>query len=317
MQESNRIEFKATLNDKLADIPSPRKDLSFQQLKIYYQEKGRELNDGFAKSLDLLTPDGDYNFIAYLLADENSVSIKVAKYAGTDKVDLIENEEYGYCSLIKAANRVLDKLTIENKTFTKITAAARKEKRMVDDIALREAVINAIVHNDYSQEVPPVFEIFSDRISITSCGGLVKGYTREDLLACISVPRNRELMRIFRDIDMVEQLGSGVSRILKAYDERVFHFTPNFMIVTLPFAKGFFSTNEEISGEIKDETDGIRNMDAVLDEIEKNPGARLVEIVNATALSESAITGLLEKLKASDKICRISSNQIGYWTIEE
>lgn len=60
-----------------------------------------ELNQQFANSLELLTPDGIYNYIAYLLSDENGVSIKVAKYAGTDKVDLIENVEYGYCSLIK------------------------------------------------------------------------------------------------------------------------------------------------------------------------------------------------------------------------
>ena len=49
-----------------------------------------------------------------MLADENGVSIKVAKYAGSDKVDLIENEEYGYCSLIKATHQVLEKLKIEN-----------------------------------------------------------------------------------------------------------------------------------------------------------------------------------------------------------
>ena len=91
-------------------------------------------------------------------SDVNSVSIKVAKYSDTDKRDLIENEEYGFCSLIKATERVLDKLEIENITFTKITGAAKGLKlRMVDKIALREAFINAIVHNDYTGEVPPVY----------------------------------------------------------------------------------------------------------------------------------------------------------------
>jgi hypothetical protein len=52
-----------------------------------------------------------------LLADENGTSIKVAKYSGTDRVDLIENNEYGYCSLIKATKRVIDKLELENKNF--------------------------------------------------------------------------------------------------------------------------------------------------------------------------------------------------------
>lgn len=66
----------------------------------------------------------------------------MVKYAGTTKVDLIENEEYGYCSLI-----------------------------------------NAIVHNDFSREIPPVFEIFSDRIEFTSYGGLIQGQSREDFSA--------------------------------------------------------------------------------------------------------------------------------------
>lgn len=94
--------YSKRIHTTLRNIPSPRQDLTFAQLKIYYQERGLELNDRFANSLELLTPEGKYNYIAYLLADENGVSIKVAKYAGEDKVDLIENEEYGYCSLIKA-----------------------------------------------------------------------------------------------------------------------------------------------------------------------------------------------------------------------
>ena len=63
-----------------------------------------------------------------------------------DKADLIENEEYGYCSLIKATKNVLDKLKIENITLTKVTSTTRIEKNLVDPVALREAVINAIVH---------------------------------------------------------------------------------------------------------------------------------------------------------------------------
>ncbi|MCI1768653.1 MAG: ATP-binding protein [Mageeibacillus sp.] len=89
--------YARRIHTTLRNILSPRQDLKFAQLKIYYQERGLELNQQFANSLEFLTPDEKYNYIAYLLADENAVSIKVAKYAGTDKVDLIENEEYGYC----------------------------------------------------------------------------------------------------------------------------------------------------------------------------------------------------------------------------
>ncbi len=60
---------------------------------------------------------GKYNHNVYLLADENGMSIKVARYAGTNKIDLLENYEFGYYSLIKATQSVIDKMTIENKRF--------------------------------------------------------------------------------------------------------------------------------------------------------------------------------------------------------
>ncbi len=81
-----------------------------------------------------------------MLADENGVSIKIAKYAGTDKVDLIENEEYGYCSLIKATNNVLEKMKIGNTTKAKVTNTKRVEKNLVEPVPMREALINAVVH---------------------------------------------------------------------------------------------------------------------------------------------------------------------------
>src|SRR5699024_9728386 len=110
------------------------------------------LNEQFARNLELLNDDGDYNYVAYLMNDENSTSVKVARYDGLNKVNLIESNEYGYECLIKATNQVLEKLNLENRTRTKITEAQREEKRLWNPVALREAVINAFVHNDYSQE---------------------------------------------------------------------------------------------------------------------------------------------------------------------
>lgn len=228
--------YSKRIHTTLRNIPSPRQDLTFAQLKIYYQERGLELNEKFANSLELLTPDGKYNYIAYLLAYENGVSIKVAKYAGTDKVDLIENEEYGYCSLIKATNQIMEKLKIENSTMAKVTSTKRIEKNLVDPIPMREAVINAIVHSDFSREIPPVFEIFSDRMVFTSYGGLIPGQSEQDFFSCSSMPRNRELMRVFKDVGLVEQLGSGMSRILKVYDKNIFKISEHFIKVEFPFS---------------------------------------------------------------------------------
>lgn len=238
--------FAKRVRNSLGKIKSHRQDLTFEQLKIYYQEKGLTLNAQFASNLELLTEEGHYNYVAYLLADTNGTSIKVAKYAGKDKIDLIENVELGYCSLIKATHRVLDKLKIENTIATEITYKERKETPLWDHVALREAVINAIVHNDWTSEVPPVFEIYSDRIEITSTGGLSSIKNTEDFFTGFTKPINRELMRIFKDVELVEHLGSGMGRILPAYGRESFQITDNFMRLV------FYKANLKIEQETDD-----------------------------------------------------------------
>ena len=226
--------FAMRTRNSIGRIVSNRQDLTFEQLRIYYDEHGKRLNENFKRTLELLTDEEKYNYVAYLLADENGNSIKVAKYSSLDRCDLIENNEYGYCSLIKATKSVLAKLEVENKVAATITPMERIETPLWNKVALREAVINAIVHNDYSFEVPPKFEIFPDRLEITSAGRLPESLTKEEFFHGISIPRNKELMRIYRDVELVESLGSGIPRILKAYGEDCFQFTTNFIRLTLP-----------------------------------------------------------------------------------
>lgn len=233
-QEQIERLFAIRTRNSIGRIVSNRQDLTFEQLRIYYDEHGKRLNDNFKRTLELLTEDEKFNYVAYLLADENGNSIKVAKYSSLDRCDLIENNEYGYCSLIKATKKVLDKLEIENRTSATITPMERIEKPLWDRVALREAVINAMVHNDYSFEVPPKFEIFPDRLEITSAGRLPESLSQEEFFSGISIPRNKELMRIYRDVKLVESLGSGIPRILRAYGKDCFKFTDNFIRITFP-----------------------------------------------------------------------------------
>lgn len=138
---------------------------------------------------------------------------------------------------------MIDKIELENPTATKITFKERINKRLWDSVALREAIINAFVHNDFTNEVPPKFEIFPDRIEITSAGGLPDGLSQEEFFLGYSVPRNKELMRIFKDLGMVEQLGSGVPRILESYDKECFAFSDNFLRMT-------FLAQREVSPQV-------------------------------------------------------------------
>lgn len=121
---------------------------------------------------------------------------------------------------------------------------------MWNAIALREAAINAFVPNDFSREVAPKFELFDDRLEITSYGGLPDGLNQDEFFRGFSIPRNKELMRIFRDLDLVEQLGSGIPRVLKYYPRSVFHFLENFLRVVLSSAEQAYRVAEQVSQSV-------------------------------------------------------------------
>ena len=186
--------FASSLTKTLSLIMSPDQNLTFQVLEIYYRNHGHRLEEGFAKKLDFLTPSGKYNFIAYLFSDNNHLTFKVAKYAGTDKCDLIECSEYGFCCLLLVADRILNRLHTENRTWTKITEKFRREKHMYEPDSVRAAVINMLINNDYVHGSTPVVELFSDRLELTSIGGLPEGLSEDDFFNGVSMPRNREIL---------------------------------------------------------------------------------------------------------------------------
>ena len=237
--------FARRIKNSLKEIESPRQDLTFRQLKIHYEGNGMILNDNFARNLNLLTDEGKYNYNAYLLADENNISIKLVKYLGTNKMELIENQEYGYCCLITATQRILDRLTAENTVYAKIEYNGRKEVEMIDSKALKEAVINAMVHSDYTLTTTPIIELYSDRIEITSGGGLPQGLSQEEFLEGVTAPRNKELIRVFKDVDLIENIGSGVLRILDAYDKSCFKFMDHFLRVSFKYKENPFEYDEK------------------------------------------------------------------------
>ncbi|MDR1522764.1 MAG: hypothetical protein LBS29_02220 [Endomicrobium sp.] len=112
----------------LINLPSSNQDLTFEQLKIYYAEKGKKLSDHFATNLYFRTPEGKYNQLANMFADKNRVFIRLAKWVGTDKSTLIQNEEYGDQCLITALKRVLGRLDVDNITQAKKGNPYRIEK---------------------------------------------------------------------------------------------------------------------------------------------------------------------------------------------
>jgi len=229
------------------------------------------------------------------------------------KYDLVENEEYGNRCLLTATHRVLERLESENRTFAQISYPTRVERSMVDKTALREAVINAIVHNDYSLAVPLV-EVFSDRITVTSAGGLVSGLSRKDFFNCRSMTRNRILMRVFRDVELVESLGSGMTRILRAYNRSIFDLTPSFLVVTFPLElleddmKGV-TINEPINEPVKTLEEEL------LAVIRRKPTMSKEEFAHEIGKSRTTVTRIIQSLFEQGKIKRVGSRKTGHWEI--
>lgn len=330
---SKQIEdmYTKRIHRSLKNIPSPNKDLTFRQLHIYYDSQHLTLNDSFARNLDLLTSDGEYNYVAYLLADSNSISIKLAKYAGTDRDKLIENHEYGYCSLLKATDQVLNRLQVENTVKSSIGYPYRTDTPLWNESAVRELVINAIVHNDYFNEVSPKFELFSNRLEITSTGSLPNGMTKTEFFNGVSNPRNKELMRIFRDVDLVESLGTGLLRALKIYNEDNFVFMEHFTRVVIPYAwipsEGETDKSNVLENIVKKNVQISERQRSIIQRMKKTGTMNVLENALENAIETSAslaeyfnvnertIRRDLQFLQEQGFIRRVGPDKGGHWEI--
>ncbi len=313
--------YARRVKNSLKEIESPRQDLSFRQLKIYYEENGMKLNDNFAKNLNLLTDEGKYNYNAYLLADENNISIKLVKYLGTNKLELIENHEYGYCCIITATHRILERLVSENTVYAKIEYKGRKEVEMIDSKALKEAVINAIVHSDYTYNTSPIIELYSDRIEITSGGGLPQELSQEEFLEGVTAPRNKELIRVFKDVDLIENIGSGVLRILDAYDKSCFIFMEHFLRVSFKYKENPFEYDQETTQETTLKT--TQENYTILNETQQNiinliknqPSITQKEIAKELNITRDGVKYNMNVLKELGIVVREGSTKKGSWKI--
>ena len=107
------------------------------------------------------------------------------------------------------------------KRGAKIEGLYRKEEYEYPETAIREAVVNAICHRDYSRKGADIkFAIFDDRIEITSPGGLLPQISLSDLGTGVSELRNKIIGRIFNETGLIEGWGTGIRRIRKQIEEK-------------------------------------------------------------------------------------------------
>jgi predicted HTH transcriptional regulator len=112
-------------------------------------------------------------------------------------------------------------------------------------------------------------------------------------------------------MELVEQIGSGMSRILKTYDRSVFELTTSFTIVTFPFEKAFIMSNEKLIGKINEK------IKTTLDVIKENPTATITKLSELTGKSQSTISRELKAYQAAGLVRREGARKKGLWVVDE
>ncbi|GHS92992.1 hypothetical protein AGMMS50276_02210 [Synergistales bacterium] len=111
-------------------------------------------------------------------------------------------------------------------------------------------------------------------------------------------------------MELAEHIGSGMSRILKAYDRSIFELTPSFTIVTFPFEKAFILSNDKIIGKINEK------IKTTLDVIKDNPAATIAALAEMTGKSQSTISRELKEYKAAGLLRHEGARKNGRWVVE-
>ena len=300
-------------SDILTLIPSPVQVLTFNKLKIAYVTAGLTVEQAtFEDNTGLKNGDGKYNMMAFLLADENDISIKVVTFAGKDKMDLIKRNEYGGTSLVTAIDKVLDYMESINETKVTMGNHRRTEEKLFDMPSFKEAWQNACIHTKWDKGNPPAVYIFSDRIEIISTGGLPVDLNKEEFYKGISKPVNSKLQKIFGQLGYVEQTGHGVPIIINNYGKQAFDIMDNYINVTIPFN---YEKKSIIGIDVDNEISINEAEQRVINYISKNSDITIRELVDISGYSDGYIRKMLKALKEKNVIERRGGNKAGKWIV--
>ena len=312
--EQIRIRYEKNFYDEeyMLKKRASRADLTFRELKIYYAEKGFHVDDSsFEANFNLRNKDGDYNLLAELLADKNNIPFSFVKFNGTDKAAISERNDFGFGCILSVYEKIKARLSAENTCVSDTTVRPRKDMYLFDFDAVNEAVLNALVHNDWTVTEPQI-SLFTDRMEILSHGGLPSGMSTEDFYEGISHPRNSMLMRVFLNMGLTEHTGHGVPTIIKKYGKEVFEITDNYIKCRIPYDKNVLEMSRNNVGI----NVGINKTEkAVLGLLINNPEMTAEEIAIEVGVTKRTIERTLVSLKKKGLIERIGSNKNGSWAV--
>ena len=205
---------------KYEDCMSFRQDLTFRYLENALKAKGIAFDDDKMESLHLKNDDG-YTNLGFMLSDQFDQPIRMAVFPDEYKSKFISRESVEG-SVLEQADRAIAFIMKNNRTSSTFAGKYRVDVQAFPPVAVREAVLNAIVHRDYSMDASTLISIFPDKLMIVSPGNLNVRFSKEDLFRGVSSLRNKHLADIMYRMELIEAYGTGIPRMFNEYKDEEF-----------------------------------------------------------------------------------------------
>ncbi|MDP3487296.1 MAG: putative DNA binding domain-containing protein [Bacillota bacterium] len=215
--EQIRQMIKQTDGDRYEIARCFEQDLTFVHVAEEFKKRNVEFIDMKFVNLGIKSPADLYTNLGLLMSDQCQHTIKVAVFEGVQKRVFKDRKEFSG-SVLRQLRDVYDYLYLSNKIEAKIVGLERVDSKDYPDDAIREALLNTIVHRDYSFSGSSIVNIYDNRMEFISLGGLVYGLSMQDIMMGISQARNEKLVGIFFRLKHIEAYGTGIQKIFDLYD---------------------------------------------------------------------------------------------------
>lgn len=229
--------IKETSGDCYEDARSINQQLTFEKADAFFAGRKVSFGDQQKRTLNIIGADGTYTNLGMLLSDQCVHTIKLAVFEGSKKTVFRDRKELTG-SLLTQLENAYSYIDQFNRTRAEFEGLDRIDKRDYPAEALREALLNAITHRDYSFSDSTLISIFDDRIEFVTIGGLVRGLSFNDIMLGVSALRNQKLANVFYRLHLIEAYGTGILKINESYSDcdvkPQFEVTDNAFKITLP-----------------------------------------------------------------------------------
>ena len=209
--------IKETDGDHFEEMRSLEQKLTFESAKKIFAERNVKFGFTQMKTLGMATQDGVYTNLGLLLSDQCVHTIKAAVFQGITQSEFKDRKEFSG-SLFRQMNEAYDFIDFRNQTHSTFDKLYRIDRRDYPETAVREALLNLLVHREYSFRASTFISLYADRLEFTSIGGLVSGVSLNDITMGISVCRNTKLANVFYRLELIEAYGTGIIKIMEAYE---------------------------------------------------------------------------------------------------